>query len=368
MATSTYHCPNCRAPISFKPDKQLFICDYCNSEFTPEEMYTYFTAQEEKANARAQKELERQEKHKEKAGEEAEQMVHEYLCDNCGANVVTDDTTTSTFCFYCHSPVIITSRLQGDFRPDQMLPFKFSEEQAKERFLDWTRKKKYLPSDFTSAAHLEKMTGLYLPYWYVDSDISVNFSGTSKNVSSWRSGDYVYRETSIYKHERQGTYYLRNVNLAAFEKIDQNLLNGIEPFDTSEFVPFAMPMLSGFFTENFTFGREEGAKAMQNEIESIAEDMLDSSLGGAEVTPSHKELINKDHEWKLSLLPIWVLTYNYLDRIYVYAMNGQSGRAFGEMPIVMSKLKRDAALRGVLAGLAAALIAYVIMYFLRFGL
>lgn len=370
MATSTYHCPNCSAPIEFKPDKQMFICDYCSSQFTPQEMYEHFAKQEAKDNAKAQQELEKEEKRRAKAGEEAadEQMVNEYHCSNCGANVVTDDTTTSTFCYYCHSPVIITTRLQGDFRPDQLLPFKFSEDQAKEKFLAWTKKKKYLPSDFTSAAHLEKMTGMYLPYWYVDSDIDVNFSGESRSVKSWRTGDYVNEETSVYSHQRKGVYHLHNVNLAAFEKIDQNLLNGIEPFDPVDFTPFAMPMLSGFFTEAYTVDRQEAEVSMKEEIDKIAETMLDDSLGGREVTPYVKQLDNHDHDWKLSLMPVWVLTYNYLDKIYVYAMNGQSGQAFGEMPIVMSKLNRDAAVRGLLAGLVTALIAYVVMYFLRFGL
>ncbi len=369
MATSTYHCPNCRAPISFKPDKQLFICDYCNSEFTPQQMHDATQKQEAKANERAQREIERQEKRKASAAEaEGEQTVHEYLCENCGANVVTDDTTTSTYCYYCHSPVIITTRLQGNFRPDRMLPFKFSEEQAKEKFLSWAEKKKYLPSDFTSAAHLEKMTGLYLPYWYVDSDVDVNFAGTSREVSSSRSGDFIYEETAVYDHQRQGVYHLHDVNLAAFEKIDQNLLNGIEPYDPQEFTPFSMPMLSGFFTEQYTISKADAAEAMQDEIQNISEGMLESSLGSSDIETKYKEFNNHDHEWQLSLVPVWILTYNYLDKIYVYAMNGQSGRAFGEMPIVMKKLNRDAVLRGALIGFIAAVIAYVVMYFLRIGL
>lgn len=378
MATSTYQCPNCRAPITFKPDRQMFICDYCGSQFTPAEMEEHFRKQEAKDNARAQAELQKEAAAKAKAAssgaaeagpaEQAEAQVHEYHCQNCGANVVTDETTTSTFCYYCHSPVIITTRLQGDFRPDRLLPFEISEETAKKTFLDWAKKKKYIPSDFTSNAQLEKMTGMYLPYWFMDSDVRVDFSGTSTENRSWRQGDYEYTETSSYAHERHGYFHLHDVNIPAFSKIDQNLLNGVEPFDAEKFVPFSMPMLSGFFTEQYTLSEADAKPQIEGEVERIAGFMLEDSLGGRTVSATQNELVPENHDLQYSLVPVWVLTYNYNGKIYVYALNGQTGRAFGEVPLVKKKLDADALIRGLITGGVFAVAAYVIMYFLRFGL
>lgn len=367
MATSTYHCPNCRAPIAFNPDRQLYVCDYCNSSFNQEEMNAFFAKQEAKDNQKAEQEAEK-EAERQKSAPEGEIHVNEYHCQNCGASVVTDETTTSTFCYYCHSPVIITTRLQGDFKPNQLLPFRIGEERAKKEFLAYCSKKKFLPSDFTSDAQLEKMTGLYLPYWYIDSDVNVNFVGQSKSVEVWRVGDYEYRETSIFLHQRQGTYNINNVNIPAFEKIDRNLLNGVEPFEPEEFQAFTTPMLQGYFTEQATVDKSEAIPIMYKEIDKIAGNMLDSSLGAADIKTNVKTFEHHDHEWKYSLLPIWILTYNYLGKIYVYAMNGQSGRAFGEMPIDMKKLNRHALLSALIAGFAAAVIVYLVMYFFRMGL
>lgn len=362
MTTSTYHCPSCSAPIAYKPEQQLFICDYCQSEYTPQAMEEYFAHQEQKAAERAAREIERQEK-KAAANPEVTQ-VHEYNCNHCGAHVVTDETTTATFCYYCHSPVIINTRLQGDFRPDQMLPFRISESQAKQGFLDWTKTKKYLPPNFTSDAQLEKMTGIYIPYWFVDSDVDVDYSGTSRALRVWRVGNYQYTETTTYEHVRQGIFHLTDVNIAAFGKIDQNLLNGIEPYEYEDLQTFSMPMLSGFFAEQYTVDESEAAPVMERQVSELANEMLQRSLGfTANIKETHKQLNRKDKDWLYTLLPVWVLTYQYNGKTYVYAMNGQTGKAFGELPLVESKLNRDALMRGLLIGLIVAVVVFLMFWF-----
>ncbi len=361
MATSTYHCPNCSAPIAFNPDLQLFSCEYCLSQFTSEQMENYTAKQQEKEGERAKREFERQQV---KEATDEETSLHEYNCSNCGAHVVTDETTSATFCYYCHSPVIIGTRLQGDFRPDQILPFAISEAKAKEGFLAWTRTKKYLPEDFTSEAQLEKMTGIYIPYWFLDSDVEVDFEGRSKSVRTWRVGDYMHTETTAFQHVREGVYHLTDVNLPAFSKIDQNLLHGIEPYEPEGLVPFTMPMLSGFFAEQYTISEQEAGPPMRRQIQEISSDLLNRSFGVASsVDTLHERFVPTDKEWLFTLLPVWVLTYQYEGKTYVYSMNGQTGKAFGELPIVERKLTKDAWLRGLLLGLILAIVIFLVYGF-----
>lgn len=357
---ASYQCPSCSAPITFSPDKQVFACEFCLSSFTTEEMEKHH---QEKMHRDIQRNKKKDAIAKERSDnlDESEETMHEYSCQSCGAHVVTTDTTTSTFCFYCHNPVVITSRLQGDFTPDQILPFKISEQQAKDGFIAWASTKKYLPDDFISASHLEKMTGMYIPYWYVDTSVQVDYSGTSSRKDTWRSGDFMYTKTSESEHVRKGEYQINDVSLQAFSKIDPNLLNGVEPYDGEDFRPFSMPLLQGYFAEQYTMSEEEARDPMNQSIGQIAEQLLQSSFPpNATVKHRHKTIQGGENDLLFSLLPVWVLTYNYYGKIYVYAMNGQDGRAFGEMPLVEERLKSDARKRGLLTGLLVGLIAMIL--------
>ena len=42
MATVNYTCPNCAAPLKFNPDKQMFSCEYCMSDFTEKYVQDFF--------------------------------------------------------------------------------------------------------------------------------------------------------------------------------------------------------------------------------------------------------------------------------------------------------------------------------------
>ena len=355
-SSTNYKCPNCGAPISLDAELQLFKCDFCWSKYSPESM----EVADQKRIKKEQQRI-RHSKNQEAKARASNEVVLAYHCENCGADVVTDETTTATFCYYCHSPVILESRLLGNDRPDEIIPFSISREHAQQLFLDWTKTKRYLPNDFRTKAHLEKMTGVYIPYWFMDSDVKVNFVGTSKKSQSNRVGDYLHTEVTSYAHQRRGTQYFTDVNVAGTNKIDINLLNGIEPFDSDKIQKFSMPMLSGFFAESYTLNEANANKFLEQTILGLADRLLSRSFSftGA-VNPTHKNFVQKSKGARYVMLPIWILTYNYQGKIYVFGVNGESGEATGELPIVKSKLYRDS----VLWGLLVAAIAFILIFLL----
>lgn len=238
MATTSYKCLNCGAGLHFNPELQKFKCEYCLSEFTEAELAL---EAEDKQNAE----------------EVPKQNLNSYTCNSCGATVVTDETTTATFCYYCHNPVIISNRLEGEFLPNKLIPFSIDKKRAQDIFLSWAGNKKFVPRDFTSSSQLEKITGIYLPYWWVDSQAQVNYIGIGRNIKVWRSGDREYTETKKYQIVRQGLMDINNVGELAFNKIDKNLLDGIGPYNENETIPFSMPYLSGFFAEQYNIQKKK---------------------------------------------------------------------------------------------------------------
>src|SRR5512133_1384765 len=208
MATATYKCPNCGGGLKFDPEVQKSTCEFCLSEFTNQELAGISAAIEQKAAAAHQAEQARPAGQTRQAGQEQsarsavetgsaetgqgeDPLAHVvgYVCDSCGAEVVTEDTTSATFCYYCHNPVLVTSRLSGVFKPDKIIPFQYDREKAIQKFLAWAKTKKFVPPSFYSTSQLEKITGLYLPYWMADYQADVDYAGVGTNRRVWVTGN-----------------------------------------------------------------------------------------------------------------------------------------------------------------------------------
>lgn len=322
MATKSYKCPSCGAGIEFKPALQKFHCDYCLSEYREEEIANIY------------KDVTGNQGH---GGEN--QRLASYECNSCGAKVVTDDTTTATFCYYCHNPVIISGRLIGGFKPNKLIPFSIDKQKATKTFLSWARNKKFIPKDFYSKSQLEKITGVYLPYWWADCEIDIDYVGEGRNIRIWRSGNREYTETKKFEIKRKGKIDINNVEELAFTKIDKTLLNGIAPYNENEAIKFSMPYLSGFFAEQYDIRKEEIAPKIEEQVSRYSKSLIAETVSGFNHVNDINNNINiTSKKWNYTLLPAWILTYIYNGKTYVYAVNGQTGKSFGELPLNNQKV------------------------------
>lgn len=329
MSTQSYKCPSCGAGLEFKPELQKFKCDYCYSEYTEKEIDDIYKS----------KESENKEEESSDKKEKGHEHLASYECNSCGAHVVTDDTTTSTFCYYCHNPVIISDRLVGDFQPNKIIPFTVDKKAAQDKFLTWAKKKRFVPKGFTDDSQLEKITGIYLPYWWADCEVDVDYIGEARTVRVWRAGDREYTETKKYQLTRKGQIDINNVSELAFTKIDEILLNGIGPYNEKEAIGFSMPYLSGFFAEQYDVNKEKIAPKIEEQVNRYAGYLRSETISGFNFVRDIKNNVNIHcKEWNYTLLPAWVLTYLYKGKTYVYAVNGQTGKSFGELPISQKKV------------------------------
>jgi DNA-directed RNA polymerase subunit RPC12/RpoP len=351
VATTRYTCPNCGAALLFDPNQQKLQCDYCRSIYTVEELVSY----DERTKKRDQQDASRQDE-KEKPASSHEQWVS-YRCNSCGAEVVTDDTTSATFCYYCHSPVLITERLTGAFKPDQVIPFSISREEAIERFKAWARDRKFVPPDFTQSSQLEKMTGIYLPHWMADYSAHVNYRGTAMNRRTWMSGNTQYTEHKEYAISRHGTIDVDHVHTAAFSKFDRTLVDAITPYDETRASAFSLPYLSGFFAEKYDIEQSEVQPGVEDEVKRYAKILVEESIGTySQVNLSEKDIRIEPKSWHYALFPAWIMTYHYRGQTYVYAVNGQTGKLYGSLPVSPKRL-----------GFAAGLIAVAVLVLALLG-
>lgn len=317
-------CPNCGASVEFKPDAQRFICDFCGSDFT-------------EAEINAANETER------RAAVEQDNYfsghTNLYLCESCGAEIVSDENTAATFCHYCHGAVVLKGRVSGALQPELIIPFKYTRDLAERAFENWCEKKWFLPGDFKSKKQLEKMVGLYVPFWLADCTIDSSMVCDAKNVSSYVSGDYRVTHTRVYSVERAALMEYRGVPADGSKKLDDGLMDAIEPFDYSEFVPFNMNYFSGFYADKYDVDKETAFPRIKERMRQGSEQVLMNDINGyTSVSKQSANMAVKKAAWHYAMLPVWFMTYIHRGKKYFFALNGQTGKVAGIPPVSGKKL------------------------------
>lgn len=358
-ATLTYHCPCCGAGLSFDPDKGKLCCEYCLSEFTDEELNESEAARrfEEEASAAAERAAEESEI----PDEEFCGQMNAYACSACGAELLADDQTAADICPYCHNPVLLAGRLSGHMRPHKVIPFRIDREEAQRRFLAFAKKKWFVPRDFVSSAQVDKIRGVYYPFWVTDADVSASMNARATRVRSWRQGDYRYTETSKYHIHRAGDIHFEDIVTPALTEEDREMLDGILPYPSESLQEFSMPYLSGFVAKKRNVEKESVREAVKARMNGYAATLLRNTIGPyTTVTPSTPRLLTHTIHWDYTLMPIWILTYHHKGKTYTYALNGYTGKVWGQLPVSGKRLALLGAVAGVLAGAIGGLLRFFI--------
>ena len=348
-----YKCPCCNAGLSFGDEDQKLTCEYCDNTFEIETVRAYNEAPPE-----GQREEFDWEATPEKIWSEEEQKtIQQFHCPSCGGEILADENTAASFCPYCDNPTVLPSRLSGGLKPDAVIPFKTSKEDAKAAFLSLCKGKPLLPKDFTSQNRLEKITGMYIPFWLYDCQADFDGSYKATRIHRWSDATYNYTKTDHFLLRRSAEAAFSGIPMDGSRKMEDVFMESIEPFDYTQMVDFDTAYLSGYLADKYDVPSEEGRDRIRERVDSSISDQLQPSfLGYATVIPTGRNLKVDHSKAKYVLLPVWLLNTRYQDKVYTFAMNGQTGKMTGSFPVCP---KRTAAwFGGVFAGvtLAAALL------------
>lgn len=358
MEIITHKCPNCGGALTFDPSDQKFHCPFCFSIFTEEEVSDFEAKQQD---ATLVNETLTQTSTTDPPPEETMQL---FLCPSCGAEIVTDETTAATYCYFCHNPVVLSGRLSGDFLPNKVLPFKIEKEAAKEKFLDWVGSKKFVPTDFYNEDQIEKLTGVYFPYWVVDAKGQGEISGSGTSIRIWRIGEIEYTETKQFAVHRKGDFRFKDLVKNALSKnTQQKMVESVQPFPLENAIDFKNQYLAGFQAEKRDIEYQMLAQGVETELKDYAGTLLKNSVNSyTTFREKNRDLSLDSIENHYMLLPVWLVTYRNdgSDDVFYYAMNGQTGKVSGVLPISYKKL-------GLVSGGIFAILAVLLMiggYFL----
>lgn len=363
MDVKLYRCPNCSADLKFDPNKQKFCCEYCQSEFTHQEVSSMAQQvnedQQNSANA-PKPPIDERTAEQTKQDIEFSENTRLYQCPSCGAEIVSDMNTAASFCYYCHNPVILKGRVEGMYRPSKVLPFAFGKEKAVEYFNSWTKNKRYVPNDLVSEKQIEKMTGLYVPFWVADAVTRSRMTARGETIRKWTSGNYDYTQTKIFDVVRDLDIEYHGVPADGSKKIEDDLMESIEPFDYNETKDFDMAYLSGFLADKYDVEKEALYGRICQRMFENNRAAIDSSCGYDRLVGKQMyENVNK-LRWNYMLLPVWFMTFHYKGKIWEYAINGQTGKIAGELPIDDRKMR----LHFLLVMAVTTLIILILGYFI----
>ncbi len=349
-AVLEYKCPCCDAPLKFSDEAQKMRCEFCDNELSIEAVREYNEIPASDENTQW-------ETPDSKWDSQEQEYLQVFTCSACGGEIISDENTAATFCPYCENPTILPGRLSGGLKPDYVLPFQTSKEDAKAEFMQMCKGKPLLPRMFTEKHRIEKITGIYVPFWLYDCQCSMNAKFRGTRVHTWSDIRYRYTRTDYYLLTRSANAAFTKIPMDGSRKLDDAIMESIEPFDYSQMVDFETAYLSGFFADKYDVEVEEGhARIKERAQNTIYETIRASCMGYASVVPLSQD-VHIDHGKAIYvLLPVWMLHTQYEGKTYVFAMNGQTGKMTGNLPICK---KRSAAWFGGISAVVSALAALV---------
>ena len=325
-----FKCPCCDGSIEFSAGTQKMKCPYCDSEFEIESLQ----ALEAEMNSQPQEDM----SWDTAAGTEWQEGETEglriYSCSTCGGEIVADETTGATECPFCGNPVVMTGQFAGCLKPDLVIPFKHDKKAAMAALQNHYKGKVLLPKVFKDENHIKEVKGLYVPVWLFDTDADAHVRYKASRVRHWSSGQYDYTETSHYMVTRAGGIGFENVPVDGSTKMDDALMESIEPYNIAEAVDFQTAYLSGYLADKYDVDAEASITRANERIRHSTEEAFASTvIGYSSVIPVSSNINLKNGRARYALYPVWILNTVWNGQKFTFAMNGQTGKMAGDLPM-----------------------------------
>ena len=352
QALQEYKCPCCGGALAFDSSIQKMKCPFCDTEFDTEALEGYDEAlREEKSDSMEWETA---------AGSEWENGeadgLRTYICKSCGGEIVGDANTAATACPFCGNRVVMMGNFSGSLKPDLIIPFKLDKNAAKEGLMRHLSGKRLLPKVFKSQNHIDEIKGVYVPFWLFDTDVDARMRYSATKVRTWSDDDYDYKETSHFAISREVKISFEHVPVDGSSKMANDLMESIEPYNFSDAVDFKTAYLAGYLADKYDVGAEESMERANARVkESTERAFADTVKGYNTVSQESSSIQFSNGNAKYALYPVWLLNTTWNGNKYTFAMNGQTGKFVGDLPIDKSAAMKwfIALAAGIGAGLYA---------------
>lgn len=340
-------CKNCSGILNFDPVKNALVCKTCGSTFSADEVSDYSEELLSDIHAFRKSDV---------AASFYDAKI--YVCNHCGAEVIVHSAESSTFCVYCGNPAIVFSRISRQIRPDGLIPFKITKEQAVENVKEQFAGASYIPKELKDLQP-DKVRGIYVPYWIVNGsfhDAIVTESSTMVSNGKNTHKEYVHYGIS-------GRSDVRKVMVDASRRLDNEMAYRLEPFRLEDIVDFDPDYLAGFYSNVSDISLKELRQAASDRC-----DMAFREKAKENIPENEYRVLRSSPSFDLAddpvyaLFPVWCFTYVYDSIPHTILVNGQTGKVVGAVPVDRKKV--TARIVMWTAGISTLIIAVTLFLFL----
>lgn len=300
-----FRCKNCGGNIVYNPAKKAMCCPHCDSLDSEEKITDGVTI-----------------------------LPTSTMCTSCGAPVELKEHTSATRCSNCGTYLVIDERVQGQFEPHLIIPFKVGKEEVKQILHNEFDKRPFTPAGFLSNASIDKMEGTYVPFFLYDYHSDMSFRAIGTKVRSWSDGNYEYTETSYFDVAREMYADFDKVPVDASEYMDDELMDLLEPYEYNDLENHQDKYLSGFLAEKYNMGEIVLSPRAEVKVKNDSHTMLRGTVSGyATLTDVNERITPSKRKVDYALLPVWEYVFGYQGKNYRFHVNGQTGKVLGKTPV-----------------------------------
>jgi len=355
---NSYKCPCCGAPLVFGGNE--LRCESCDNTFPVETMQQM---SEGMAEAGGESKYDWENYQPRSYEDTSEINLANYNCPSCGAQITGDDTLGSTVCPYCGQSTIVKGQFEGTLRPDYIIPFKVDKKAAMTAFEADFKNAPFLPDEFKSKKKIEEMAGVYVPFWMFDCDCDAYITYNAERVTRWSDSNYNYTKTDYFKLFRAGSVGFANIPVDGSKKADDAYMEAVEPYNYEDAVDFNGAYLSGYLADKYDVSAEESIERANERVKNSTIAAFNDTTGIFQaVIPEQSRVSFSNGKIRYSLLPVWMLNIKYLDKMYQFAINGQTGKVVGNYPVDEGKKKKFFWKVAGICYAAAAVVAYFLLH------
>jgi DNA-directed RNA polymerase subunit RPC12/RpoP len=351
-----FKCTQCGAMLTYQPGTEFLVCQYCHHQNTIEsapssiEELDFHSYLNDSANMSDQMEM------------------TTVKCHSCGAAVTLQPLVTADQCPYCAAGLIIQEQITSRMiKPKFLLPFKFDQKQAAEAFRKWVNGLWFAPSNLKKGAAWQKLSGVYVPYWTYDSDTDSAYTGqrgtyyyTTESYTTTENGKSVTKTRQV-RHTRWSnvsgavSHFFDDVLILASTALPVKYTNKLEPWPLQQLLPFNESYLAGFRSEAYQVNLKDGFDQARKIMDTQIRELIRRDIGGDEQRILSVDSRFSNIKFKHILLPVWISSYRYQQKVYRFLVNGQTGEVQGERPYSIGK---------IIAAIAGVLAAAILIYFI----
>ncbi|MBR3927396.1 MAG: hypothetical protein IKJ65_00180 [Clostridia bacterium] len=326
MSTIAYKCPCCASPLAYGAESGKLDCASCSNSFDLESIEA-MQIDDTKSGVKFERPTERFD------SSDGEQIAA-YTCQSCGAELMTEGTTTATECPYCGSHTILPERINAGVKPELVVPFTVTKEKAQDIFNGYFTGKPLLPNIFKDSRNrISEMRRLFVPYWLFDCDAHGSVVYNAEKRRTERRGDWEIEKIDHYIVRRNGSMSFENIPVDGSEKMDNRITESIEPYDLTAAVPFQPAVLAGSMADHADVDAEKCEERATERVENSLADALRSTVTGyTRVNERGRNIFSENGKAKPALLPVWLITTEKAEKTYTFAINGQTGALTCDVP------------------------------------